>query len=121
MKTINVLPVEELEIKFKDGKTYKASFNMLAVGYMQQALLSKDVEEISVPEFGAVVLYGTIKANDAGFTLDEARALALAMRPADLNDIIQEYMDSMGADNELAKESQKKVIAQMLTKMAGLK
>ncbi len=121
MKTINVLPVEELEIKFKDGKTYKASFNMLAVGYMQQALLSKNVEEISVLEFGAVVLYGTIKANDAGFTLDEARALALAMRPADLNDIIQEYMDSMGADNELAKESQKKVIAQMLTKMAQLR
>ena len=121
MKTINVLPVEELEIKFKDGKTYKASFNMLAVGYMQQALLSKNVEEISVLEFGAVVLYGTIKANEPDFTLDEARALVLAMRPADLNDIIREYMDSMGADNELAKESQKKVIAQMLTKMAGLK
>lgn len=118
MKTINVLPVEELEIKFKDGKTYKASFNMLAVGHMQQAILSKDVEEISVMEFGAVVLYGTIKANEPDFTLDEARALALAMRPADLNDIIQEYMDSMGADNELVKESQKKVIAQMLIKMA---
>lgn len=118
MKTINVLPVEELEIKFKDGKTYKASFNMLAVGHMQQALLSKDVEDISVMEFGAVVLYGTIKANEPDFTLDEARALALAMRPADLNDIIQEYMDSMGADNELVKESQKKVIAQMLIKMA---
>ena len=121
MKTINVLPVEELVIKFKDGKTYKASFNMLAVGYMQQTLLSKDVEDISVMEFGAVVLYGTIKANEPDFTLDEARALALAMRPADLNDIIREYMDSMGADNELAKESQKKVIAQMLTKMAQLR
>lgn len=121
MKTINVLPVEELEIKFKDGKTYKASFNMLAVGHMQQVLLSKDVEDISVMEFGAVVLYGTIKANESNFTLEEARALALAMRPADLNAVIQEYMDSMGADNELVKESQKKVIAQMLTKMARLK
>ena len=64
MKTINVLPVEELEIKFKDGKTYKASFNMLAVGYMQQALLSKNVEEIEPDEWDLEMIEHAKKIND---------------------------------------------------------
>ena len=50
------------------------------------------------------------------------RIPALAMRPTDLNGIIQTYTESMGAaDNSAVKEAQKKVIAQMLLKMSRLK
>ncbi len=122
MKTIQVMPAEEIKIQFTDGKEYTASFNMLAVAHMQQAMMSENTDSVSVLEFGALVLYGTIRANDDTFTLDEAKALALAMRPTDLNGIIQTYTESMGAaDNSAVKEAQKKVIAQMLLKMSRLK
>ena len=122
MKTIQVMPAEEIKIQFTDGKEYTASFNMLAVAHMQQAMMSENTDSVSVLEFGALVLYGTIRANDDTFTLDEAKALALAMRPTDLNGIIQTYTESMGAaDKSAVKEAQKEVIAQMLLKMSRLK
>ena len=120
MRKIAVAPANEVEIQFSD-KSFVATFNMKAICYMQEELirLNKDMEEIPIVEFGAIVLYAGIKANQEDYTMEEARALALAIRPADLNDIISDYLDSAGVvDKELDDAIAKKVIAQMLVGLA---
>lgn len=118
-KRITALPAEEICIEFKD-KELIATFNMRAVGYMQQELLKKKSKKSSILEFGAVVLYGGIKANNPNFTIEEARALSVAMNPSSLNEIIEIYAESAGspAENELLDEAKKKILAQMITNLA---
>ncbi|MGL6221035.1 MAG: hypothetical protein ACRC36_23565 [Lacrimispora sphenoides] len=118
-KKITALPAEEICIEFKD-KELIATFNMKAVGYMQQELLKKKNKKNSILEFGSVVLYGGIKANNPDFTIEEARALALTMNPSSLNEIIEAYTESAGAtaESELLDEAKKKILVQMLTNLA---
>lgn len=118
-KRITALPAEEICIEFND-KELIATFNMKAVGYMQQELLKKKNKKSSIIEFCALVLYGGLKANDPDFTLEEARALTLTMNPSSLNEIIEAYTESAGAtaENELLEEAKKKILAQMLTNLA---
>lgn len=118
-KTITALPAEEIEIKFKD-KSLIAIFNMKAVGYMQQELLKTKRNKNSILDFGIVVLYGGLRASDPNFKLEEARALALTMNPASLNEIIEAYMESActGGENESMEEAKKKILAQMLVNFA---
>lgn len=77
---INVKPVPELKIKLKD-KTYKCSFNMVAMSYMQEAFATvNDLEtlgDISPAHMCALVLYAGIKANDEDFTMEEAKELSM--------------------------------------------
>lgn len=120
MRKIAVSPANEVEILFND-KTFTATFNMKAVCYMQEELIkrNKDLTEIPMEEFGAIVLYSGIKVNHEDYTMEEARALVFAIRPADLNEIISDYLDSSGlADKELNETVAKKVIAQMLVGLA---
>ncbi len=113
-KKITALPADEIIIDFKD-REFKATFNMLAVGYMQEKLMKPGKEKLSIVEFGSLVLYGGIKANHEDFTIEEARALALSIRPTDLNEIIEAYMESAGTNSEIMDEAKKKMMIQMLT------
>ena len=67
MVTVNVKPVPEVLIKLKD-KSYKCSFNMIAMANIQEALGTLEGEEhitnISPAHMCALVLYAGIKAND---------------------------------------------------------
>lgn len=116
-KRITAMPAEEIIIAFND-KELIATFNMLAIGYMQEKLMEPGNKNLSITEFGSLVLYGGIKVNNADFTMEEARALALSIRPTDLNGIIEAYMESTGADNEILDEAKKKIMIQMLSGLA---
>ncbi|WP_143318926.1 hypothetical protein [Clostridium sp. HBUAS56010] len=117
-RRITAMPVEEIIIAFND-KEMVATFNMKAVSYMQQELFKSKKKKNSITEFGSLVLYGGIKANDPNFTIEEARALALTINPSSLNEIIEAYTESIGAsaENELLDEAKKKILAQMITNL----
>lgn len=120
MKKIAAAPANEVEILFND-RSFLATFNMKAVCYMQEELikLNRSVSEIPIEEFGAIVLYSGIKVNHPDYTMEEARALAMSIRPTDLNEILSEYLDSSGMlDKEMDNAVAKKMIAQMLTGLA---
>lgn len=118
-RRITAMPAEEIVIAFND-KELVATFNMKAVGYMQQELFKNKKKKNSIWEFGALVLYGGIKANEPNFTIEEARALALTMNPSSLNEIIEAYTESASAnaENELLDEAKKKILAQLITNLA---
>lgn len=118
-KKITALPAEEIIIKFNDNEL-KATFNMLAVGYMQHELTKKRKKKLTMVDLGVLILYSGIRVNQPDFTLEEARALALTINPASLNEIIEACMESAGTENELITEAQKKNMMQMLTNIAEL-
>lgn len=120
MRKISVRPANEVEINFID-KTFLATFNMVAMRHMMEALSKKTegLEEIPVEEFGAIILYSGIKVNEPDFTIEEANALALSMNPADLQEVIRDYTESTtGIDTETEEAISKKVIAQILMRLA---
>ena len=120
MRKISVRPANEVEINFID-KTFLATFNMVAMRHMMEALSKKNegLEEIPVEEFGAIILYSGIKVNEPDFTIEEANALALSMNPADLQEVIRDYTESTtGIDTETEEAISKKVIAQILMRLA---
>ena len=119
MKTINVAPIDEIEIKLKD-KTYICSFNMLSMAYMQEKLVELDIDwtEIKQSTICQLVVYGGIKANHEEFTYEEAGILVRALGPSDFNDIIGIYQSSIinGLDAK-GKENLKKLTAQYIEKL----
>lgn len=121
MKKITALPANEICIQFKDTE-YIATFNMTAIGLMQENLAemqSLKINEIPQEKLAALIMYSGIKVNHEQFTMDEANALALTMRPADIEMIISEYTDSVGIESDsTGEEFSKKIIAQILTNMA---
>lgn len=114
MKTINVKPVEDIEIRLKD-KTYVCSFNMLTMAYLQEEIVKirGTINEVSPAHTAALVLYAGIKTNEPDFTVEEANALALQMGPAHYEDIMANFNEavftSMSKKQDLAA---KKLIAQ---------
>lgn len=119
-RTICVQEANEIEIKFQD-KSYIATFNMASVRYLQEAIDSIKDSRISYEHFAAIALYSGIKANDPGFTMEEANGMILTMRPADVNGIMEEYADSVnGVSVQENKEELKKALAQILGKISGI-
>lgn len=121
MKKITARPANEIEIQFADDTIMLATFNIKAMRYMMEMLYEKEkvAADMPIEEFGAVIIYSGIKANNPEFTIEEANALALSMNPADLNEIINSYNESTGImDQETEEAVTKKVIAQILTALA---
>ena len=110
----------EVEIQFRD-KSYVATFNMKSVRYLQEELDHAKGETISYEHFAAMALYSGIKVNHPDIAREEANALILTMRPADVNDIVDEYTQSVnGGSVKQNQEELKKVIAQILGKTGGI-
>ena len=110
----------EVEIQFRD-KSYVATFNMKSVRYLQEELDHAKGETISYEHFAAMALYSGIKVNHPDIAREEANALILTMRPADVNDIVDEYTKSVnGVSVKENQEELKKVIAQILGKTGGI-
>ena len=120
MKKICVQKANEIEIEFND-KSYVATFNMESVMYMQMELQKTGIEKIPYQRFAAVALYSGIKVNHEEFSMDEAVALIMTMRPADVNKIVEEYTYSINgispAENE---EALKKALAQIMGTLDGI-
>ena len=118
-KKICVQEADEVEILFKD-KTYLATFNMRAVGYMQEALQECKDQNLSYEHFSALILYSGLMVNHPDITKEEASAMVLTMRPADMEEIVDSYTRSFnGFDKKENEELLKKAIAQMLGAKAG--
>lgn len=118
-KKICVQEADEVEIQLKD-KTYVATFNMRAVGYMQEALQESAEEALSYEHFAGMTLYAGLKVNHPDITQEEANALALTMRPADMGEIVESYVQSVnGVSVKENEEALKKAVAQMLGGMDG--
>lgn len=119
MKSINVAPLDEIEIKLKD-KTYICSFNMLSMAYIQEELVKLDCDwtEITPAKMCQLVLYGGIKGNDEEFTFEEAGELARLLGPANYNEIVSMYSNSItsGMDRK-AQANLKKLSAQYMAKL----
>ena len=118
MITVNVKPVPEVLIKLTD-KSYKCSFNMIAMANIQEALGTLEGEEhitnISPAHMCALVLYAGIKANDDSFTMPEAKALAMQMGPGSYGEIIGMFNDAVSDSmNEKDKAVLKKMLAQKI-------
>lgn len=114
-KKICVREADEIELKFYD-RTYVATFNMRAVGYMQEALRETGVEKISYEHFAALTLYSGLKVNHPDITLEEAKAMILTMVPSDVEEVVESYTHSIyGISVEENEEKLKKAIAQMIT------
>ncbi|MFR2773745.1 MAG: hypothetical protein ACLTF1_12765 [Clostridium sp.] len=114
-KKICVQEADEVELRFKD-KTYIATFNMRAMGYMQEALQETGVEKISYEHFAALTLYSGLKVNHPDITLEEANAMILTMVPSDVEEVVESYTHSIyGISVEENEEKLKKAIAQMIT------
>ncbi len=118
-KKICVQEADEVEIRFRD-KVYVATFNMRAMGYMQEALQECKTESLSYEHFAGLTLYAGLRVNHPDITQEEANAMALTMRPSDMSEIIEAYVQSVNgvgiAENE---EALKKAIAQMLGAKGG--
>ena len=118
-KKICVQEANEIEISFKD-RTYVAAFNMRAVGYMQEALQECGIENLSYEHFAALTLYSGLKVNHPDITQDEANAITLSIRPSDMGEIVESYVQSVnGTSTKENEELLKKAIAQMLGGKAG--
>lgn len=118
MKTINVKPIEEIEFNFPSGEKYICSFNMRAMGYMQEAITTLDgrLDEISTNHLVAMMLYAGIKANDENFTQEQANALAMSMDPSCYAEIIESYENAfMGSMSDKDKTQLKKAMIQYLS------
>lgn len=119
MKTINVAPIDEIEIKLKDKK-YICSFNMLSMAYIQEELvkLNCDWTEISQAKMCQLIVYGGIKGNDEEFTFEDAGKLVRLLGPANYNEIVSMYSNSItsGLDKK-AQENLKKLSAQYMAKL----
>ena len=117
-KKICVQEADEVEIRFRD-KVYVATFNMRAMGYMQEALQECKTESLSYEHF-ADQCYSKLRVNHPDITQEEGNAMALTMRPSDMSEIIEAYVQSVNgvgiAENE---EALKKAIAQMLGAKGG--
>lgn len=114
-KKICVREADEIELQLSD-RTYVATFNMRAVGYMQETLQESGAEEISYEHFAALTLYSGLKVNHPDITPEEANAMILTMVPADVEEVVESYTHSIyGISVEENEEKLKKAIAQMIT------
>lgn len=119
-KVLQVKEANELELCFTD-KTLTARFDMRAVSIMQDELRKiREIRRMPFERIAAIILYSGIKVNHEEFTMDEAVALALTIRPCDLNEIVKDYVESIQGTWD-PNEEVKKTIAQILPGIAGLK
>lgn len=107
MKTINVKPIEEIEIQFADGKSFICSFNMLAMAYMQEELTKLDMNYNDIPNNVMVplLLYAGIKSNHDEFTMAEARELVKSLSLEYYKTIIGAYRNSLVASKDDEKKT----------------
>lgn len=113
-KTICVQEATEIEIALND-RIYTATFNMKSVLYMQEEIAKTGLQNLPYEHFVSLALYSGIKVNHPEFTMEEANALVMTMRPSDVNLIIEEYVKSVEGIGLEQKENEiKKMLAQIL-------
>lgn len=107
MKTINVKPIEEINLQFTDGTAYTCSFNMLAMAYMQEEVTKlpyESYDKIPTNVMLPIIIYCGIKANHEDFTYEEAVELTKMLSLEHYKTIIGTYKNSMIPSDEKSEK-----------------
>lgn len=106
----------EIEISIDGGASVLLRFDISAISVLQEmeggiaGIFSK-----SFPEMAACLVYAGGANNNSNFTLEDARRLVSCMSVANINDIVLEFSESLGIEqNEAQKEISKNLMAQFL-------
>jgi hypothetical protein len=114
-KQISVMDPTELEIKFEDGKVINLIFDVKSLtGFNNvEGGFSALLNEKSIPELCARIIYATGTEHNEGLDLQKAREMVSRMDILTLGEIMNEFNESIGTSkNEVQKELQKKLMAQ---------
>lgn len=118
-KTIKCAPVSEIEIITVEGESTLLRFDILMLQELHNEAGSlMEATKKGIGELAALVIYTGAKNQDADMTLEKARKMIVCMSPLEVQEIVNEFSQSMGvvADSEL-QESVKKVTAQFLERI----
>ena len=118
-KTIKCAPVSEIEIITAEGETTLLRFDILMLQELQSEAGSlMEATKKGIGELAALVVYAGAKNQDASMTMEKARKMIVCMNPLEVQEIVNEFSQSMGvvADGEL-QDAAKKVMAQFLARM----
>ena len=115
-KTITCAPVTEIEIITAEGDSTLLRFDILMLQELQaEAGSLTEAAQKGIGELAALVLYAGGKNQDETMTLEKARRMVVCMHPQNVNDIVDEFAESMGTViKEEQREAAKKMMAQFL-------
>jgi hypothetical protein len=119
-KIISVKPVTELELQFEDGKSLQLVFDMQALSnfYSLPEGLASFLNENSLVERCAMIIYIGGLEHDSRLTIEKARSIVSNMDPASITEVVSEFSLSMGAaNNQMLQELQKKTMQEFLEKL----
>lgn len=114
-KTLSVEEATELELKFNDETSLNLAFNVRALSFINDKCiggLKGLMQQTSVPEYCAKIVYMTAKAAGEEMTIQKARTLVCQMSPKIVTEIVQEYQATYGGDMD--EEAQKKTIEEIV-------
>jgi len=120
-RTIAVKPIETLEFVFSDGTKREACFNVEALIHLTEEFGNIDTlfaKGISKPyDLAAKILYSGMKSFDSAVTLDEAKAIVVAMGFSFVIEVMDMFQENIGAvsDSEL-KKNLKPILNKMMIK-----
>ena len=111
-KTYNVKPITEIELVFEDGYKIDLSFDARATYHLTTDFnINELADNLSIPEFCAMIMYSSSVENNKDMTIDKARELVCQMDMETINNIILDYQEASGVSkNEQMKELQKKTM-----------
>lgn len=115
-KVINCAPVTEIEIITAEGEGTLLRFDILAFQELQSIAGSlTEAAQQGIGELAALIIYASGKNQDENMTVEKARKMVVCMPPQNVNEIVDEFAESMGAVvKEEQKEAAKKMMAQFL-------
>jgi hypothetical protein len=119
-KTFSVKPVNEVELRFEDGKSIILMFDVNSLMNFSEidGGINSILKEKSISELCAKIIFAAGAHYNEGFDLQEARRIVSELDIQTVTDIINEFNQSVGVtQNEVQTELQKKLMAQFLTNL----
>lgn len=115
-KTYNVKPINEIELVFEDKYKLDLRFDARATYHMTTEFdLEVLVNNPSVSEMCAIIVYSASVENNKDMTIEKARELVCEMDLETITNIVLEFEKSSGVSNdEQMKELQKKTMEEFV-------
>lgn len=122
-KTYNVKPIDEITLAFQDGYNLILRFDAMATYRLTTEFSLDDmIENPSMTEMCAMVVYSASVENNKDITLDNARELVCQMDLETITNIVMDFEESTGIQkNENLKELQKKTMENFILNLYNKK
>lgn len=122
-KTYNVKPIDEITLAFQDGYNLILRFDAMATYRLTTEFSLDDmIENPSMTEMCAMVVYSASVENNKDITLDKARELVCQMDLETITNIVMDFEESTGIQkNENLKELQKKTMENFILNLYNKK